>query len=467
MTSPLSGHCRFAIILALTMMAGCLRSEPAPRDVVGPTAKPATESAIRVVPVRPERKTLVRRTEQPGQIEAFEETPLYAKATGFVKRYLVDIGDEITGPKYDARGRIIEEGQVLAELSIPELEAEIAQKHALIAQASAEVEQADAAISVAEAVSDWADAKLRESQAGIDRDEAQYQRWKFELARITELAEQKAISRKVVDETEQQFRAADSSRRESVAKVKSAEAVYAEKAAMVKKSLADRQAAVARLKVAEADEQRLQALFTYATIRAPYDGIVTTRNIDTGHLVQSGGGNGNGKPLFVVVRSDIVRIFVDVPEADAVLTQPNHEAQIRVPGLSSDSFTGKIARTAWVLNAVTRTLRTEIDVENGDGRLRPGMYAYANLKIVERNDVLSLPKSAILKQENQSYCWTIDPSGKVVRTEVTIGIVSGNDVEIVSGLNGDERVIGVNASSFREGQQVEVSAAAKSDNASK
>jgi multidrug efflux pump subunit AcrA (membrane-fusion protein) len=101
-------------------------------------------------------------------------------------------------------------------------------------------------------------------------------------------------------------------------------------------------------------------------------------------------------------------------------------------------------------------LRAEIDVPNEQGRLRPGMYVYADVKVAERKDALVLPHTALMQADGKTYCWQIDEQGTVVRTMVTTGIRSGGEVEIVDGLKGAEKVIGVNPTSFREGQIVEV-----------
>ena len=130
---------------------------------------------------------------------------------------------------------------------------------------------------------------------------------------------------------------------------------------------------------------------------------------------------------------------MDVPETDAVLTENTHESAHDSHSRTSVGEKLQKARSlasAWVLDAGTRTLRAEIDLENSEGRLRPGMYAYVDVKVAERRNALALPKSAILKQESQFYCYTIDSSGKVVRTSVVTGIQSGAEVEIKSGLEG-------------------------------
>ena len=163
-------------------------------------------------------------------------------------------------------------------------------------------------------------------------------------------------------------------------------------------------------------------------------------------------------PLLVVVSADVVRVSVDVPEVDSVHIEPEAEATIRLPSLGAagvTSVTGKVARTTWVLNQATRTLRVEIDVPNADGRLRPGMYAHARLKVAERPDAIVVPKSALLVAAGQTSCWRVDADGTLRRQVVQTGIEAGGEWEIVAGLTGDEELIGVNPAAFREGQQIE------------
>lgn len=413
----------------------------------------------RVATIHPEKKTLVRRTEQPGQIEAFEETPLVAKVAGYVRSVLVDIGDEVQGPTFDDEGNVKEEGQILAELAIPELEEELKQKVSLVTQAAAEVRQAEAALKVAKANKVSFEAQVAEAEAALDRVEARYKRWNSEFVRLTALADSGSVSRKVADETESEFRAADAARKETHAKIRSATAQLGQSEASIEKAQADLDATEAKQHVAEADQERTAALLRYSHIRAPYDGKVSARNVHTGHFVQPAGSPA-AKPLLVVVRTERVRIFVDVPEGDAALVTPGSEAKLRVAALSGGDFTGLVKRTAWVLNPTTRTLRTEIDVDNKEGKLRPGMYAYADLKVAEHKEALSLPKTAIMTQGNQHSCWTVE-AGKVVRTSLTLSLRSGPDVEVLSGLLDDAEVIGINPAAFREGQEVEITKPAK------
>jgi RND family efflux transporter MFP subunit len=243
-------------------------------------------------------------------------------------------------------------------------------------------------------------------------------------------------------------------RKEVSAKIKSAEARLAESEALISKAQADVTAAEAALAVAQADHDRVQSLLRYAKIHAPFDGVVASRNVDTGHLVNIG----SSKPeaLMVIVQAKTVRVYVDVPEVDAVHIQAGAEANIRLPSIAGEGIQGTVTRTSWVLDQATRTLRTEIDVPNEEGKLRPGMYAHARLKVAERTDVLTLPKSALMFAGGQTSCWRIEADGTLRRTVLQTGLESGGEYEILSGLEGSEDIIGVNAGAFREGQQVEI-----------
>ncbi len=446
-------------VSSLTAVIGC--DQPV-ATVVSEKTEPV-HGVMRVTPIKATlKKTLVRLTEQPGQIEAFEQTAIHAKLTGFVKKVHVDIGDKVTGPTQVSSDQPMQPGQVLAELEMPELEAELKQKQALVAQAAAEVTQSEAAIKVAKSAKTSAEALVAESRASVERAEAMYERWKSEFERVRELVEKKAVAPKVADETEQQFKAADAGRREIAAKIKSAQAKLSESAANIEKADADLVASQSKHKVAQADEQRTQALLSYATLRAPFDGIITERHLDSGHLVQPSGAA--GKPLFVVVSADTVRISVDVPEADAGTVVAGNPAKIKVAALSATPFEGQVTRTSWTLQSASRTLRVQIDIPNANGKLRPGMYATAEIEVDRRADVMSLPKSAILKDGDKSFVLGISAEKKIEKLQIKTGIVAvtptATDVEIVSGLTGDESLIGTNVAAYKDkvGQAVEIDA---------
>src|SRR5262249_54274624 len=130
------------------------------------------------------------------------------------------------------------------------------------------------------------------------------------------------------------------------------------------------------------DRQHVAALLEHARLRAPFDGVVTRRQTYVGHFVQPArGGDPQGPPLFVVVRTDPVRIFLDVPEALADAVRAGTPARVRVPALAGAEFDGRVARSSWQLDARTRTLRTEVNLPTPDGRLRPGMSAVTVLSV--------------------------------------------------------------------------------------
>lgn len=435
----------------IVLLAGCNPPAAIPKL----EEQKVEETALRVSAVTPQRKTLVRRTEQPGQVRALEETPLFAKVTGFVSKVHVDIGDVVKGPKLDEKGNVVEPGQVLLEIDAPELQEDVLQKTALVAQAKSQITQAEAAVKVAAAAKESAISGVAEAEAAIDRAQAVYVQARSEMDRVNDLFQNKASTQKLVDEAQSRLQAAEASRKEVAAKITSARSQVTEKEAGMEQADADLAAAKSRLQVAEADERRAKTWLQYLTIRAPYDGTIIARNVDTGHLAQPGK-NAADKPLLVVVQADTVRVLVDVPEGDATLVQPGSEALIRTPAAANAVIKGQVKRSAWVLQPATRTLRVEIDVPNGEGKLRPGMYVYADLKVAERKDALALPKGAVLSQDNQSFCLVVNGQNKIERLPIQVGIRAGDEVEVVSGLAGSERVIAANAAAYREGQVVEI-----------
>jgi RND family efflux transporter MFP subunit len=361
-------------LLLLAVAAGCTQypgGPPAP-----PAAPAAEQPAPTVTTVKPERRTVRRTVGQPGSIQAFEQTPVVAKVPGYVAKWNVDIGAHVR------------KGDVLAELWVPELVAELKQK-------DEQVRQAEKALAMA-----------RASQA--------------------------------------------------------------EKEAAKDKAEAD-------VGAAGADRQRVAALAGYARLTAPYDGVVTQRNINTGQFVQPAT-SARGDVLFLVERTDPVRIFVAVPEADAAWVGDGAPARVRVQALLGQEFGGQVTRTSWSLNSTTRTLRAEIDLPNPDGRLRPGMYAYATVT-GEHRGVLTVPAAAVVTQGDvntgyQTFCYLV-AYGKVRRTPLEAGARNDQLVEVVKKrtkparqgaeprwepFTGEEEVVKGDLSGLKDGQAVEVRA---------
>lgn len=433
-----------AVVLCLAF-SGCGKSSAGGRQHASPQAvEPLGE---RVVASTPVRKPLTLYTTQPGQIEAYETTPLYSKIAGYVENIGVDIGDSV------------KKGDILVKLSVPEMQDDLEQNDALVAQTESEIKQAEAAIAAAQAEVQTCGAKREQALAGVDAAAAVRTRWQLERNRIVELAAGGSVTPKLADETESQFRAAEASWKQAKAAVTAAEAALEQARVNVTKAEADRDAVKSRLRVAKANLARTTTMFTYTEIKAPFDGVVTRREVDTGHFVQPASGV-SAKPLLVVARTDKVRIFVDIPETEAALVQGGpggDSAVVRVQALSNREFTAKVERTGWSLDSSNRSLRTELDIPNDDGSLRPGMYATATILLDTRTNALSLPATAVTRKGNEFYCCCVD-AGVIRRQRIQVGIRCGEDVEIASGIEDSNLVVLARTESLVDGQTVEVDA---------
>jgi multidrug efflux pump subunit AcrA (membrane-fusion protein) len=196
------------------------------------------------------------------------------------------------------------------------------------------------------------------------------------------------------------------------------------------------------LKVARSEAKRLEALVGYLTLSAPYDGVVTTRNANTGDFVFPAAGDLPGAlapprtspaapmPVYVIQRTDVVRVCVDVPEADARFTQQGTDVSVQIKQARDQWIAARVARTSWALNPKTRTLRAEVDLDNADGRLQAGMYAYGKIAVRSEN-VQALPRAAVFEGGDKTFCWMYE-NGRAVQTEIRTGVSDGTWIEVIS-----------------------------------
>jgi HlyD family secretion protein len=418
---------RFALLAPVLAALGC-GNGPTP-SAPPTTDKQASDSGI----VCPGPGSIRRVVEQPGTIQAYEETHLRAKLAGFVRRMHTDIGQRIKGPRLDPSGKEIEPGEVLAEIAIPETEEEARMKQALVRQAEAEVEQARKALAAAEANVSAIEALVTEAKAGLGRAQALFDRWQSEDKRMTGLTNRGVIDAQARDEVLNQFRAAVATREEARARVLSADAAVRKAKADQGKAVADVAAAGARKEVAQADARRLQALLSYTKIRAPYDGVVTRRWINTGDFLQPNGGKDSC--VFTVVRLSPVRIVIDVPEADADLVKEKAKVDLIVQALGDKQLSGVVARTSYAVAPGSRTLRTEIDLPNPDSRLRPGMYLLGRITIPV-SAKWTLPASAVVAKGDETFGYRSE-KGKAVRTSLRLGLRDAKAVEVLQFRRGE------------------------------
>ena len=213
--------------------------------------------------------------------------------------------------------------------------------------------------------------------------------------------------------------------------------------------------AQANLAAADANVKRLEEMESFKRIYAPFAGVLTQRNVDIGALINSGSG-AQTKPLFDVARVDVLRVYVSVPEAYAGSVRPGMKAQLVLDEFPGQKFTGTVVRTADAIDPSTRTLNTEVDVPNREGRLFPGAYAQVNFDLPIQTQRMSVPVNALLFRAEGVRAATVGDNGKVHLKPVVIGRDFGTKVEIVSGLTPADRIIINPADSLSEGDTVKV-----------
>ena len=405
--------------VALLLAAGCGRHSGSEKSTGaksnGAGSTEGNTAGTRVV--KPERRDIRMTVTQPGTIQAFEVTPVYSRISGYVDKYLYNIGDRVKA------------GDVLLEMWIPDIVEEHGQKMAAVKKAEVQIDVAKSALRAAEARIPTADARIVSAKAGVKRAQASYTRWESEYKRLESLVGQRVLDVQVRDETYRQFEEAVAARDQAEALVSETSADYKRVVADRDKARVDVDAARADLDVAKADERQTRVLLEYGRIKAPYNGVITQRNISPGDYLQPGGGN-QGRPLFVLEQTDPVRVFVGVPELASFFVHDNDTALIRFQAIPGATREGKVVRSGFSLNPTTRTLQTEIDVSNSDGHLHPGWYVTVSLTI-DRKQVWTLPSDAIGFQGQQNYYAYLQIDGKPVRTPVIVGVSDDTRTEVL------------------------------------
>jgi RND family efflux transporter MFP subunit len=233
------------------------------------------------------------------------------------------------------------------------------------------------------------------------------------------------------------------------ATIRKAEAELLSEDATLAKAKVNVAVAIADLAVADSQARYAKAWVDYLTLPAPYDGVIVARNANTFDFVLPTigdptamqrapylGPGGNAAPIYVVDRTDIVRIFVDIPEQDANYVQIGTKGSVLARAYRDVPIPGSVTRTSWALNVKSRTLRAEIDLPNPGSQLLPGMYAYANV-IIERPGVRALPVSSLTHSGDRTFCWTYQ-DGHAERREIRTGVSDGDWVEVTNLLTADQ-----------------------------
>jgi multidrug efflux system membrane fusion protein len=312
----------------------------------------------------------------PGNLQAFEESPIFARTNGYLLRWYKDMGSKI------------QKGELLAAIDTPEVDQELS-------QARAGREQVKSALELAKISADrWAN--LRKSDS-VSQQEADQQASGYQQAQ-------------------------------------------------------------ANLAAADANVRRLEQLESFKNVYAPFSGVLTRRNVDPGALINSGAGAA-GKELFDIARVDPLRVYVSVPQAYAPSMKVGVKATVTLQEFPGQKFTGIVARTADAIDPATRTLNTEVDVPNKDGKLLPGSFGQVHFATGMSVPRITIPVNAMLFRAEGPRAAVVDKDGKVHLHPISIGRDFGSTLEILGGLDASDQVIINPSDSLEEGQQVHVAKA--------
>ena len=386
----------------------------------------SSDKKVRAMVVTPEQRAITRSLRVPGTLMADEQVDLFAKASGYVSKIELDIGDSVS------------RGDALVTISVPEMQDELRQLESILDAKQAKVRALEAKASQAMRMVDIALAQVRRYAAEYDLDA-------LNLKRRQELHQGNAIPESALDE-------ARSAAAVSQAQLRIAEAQVAGAQAERQAVDADVQVAGADVMVAEASTARLRTLMQYATIRAPFDGAITVRSVDHGTFVRSAA-EGATTPLLRIAKMDRIRVVVEVPESDAPYIRVGTVAHVDVKALGGSGFEATVSRTAGALKPETRTMRVEIDVANAEGRLLPGMYAFVMLTLETKAQAMVIPSKAI-RQEDKKTVVYVAANGVTKSIPIEIGYDDGIWAEVMSGLAGIEQIITSTSGSILPGVPV-------------
>jgi HlyD family secretion protein len=402
------------LALSLVLASGCRQAERGGDKV---NAKSEAGKTAGITVMNPEKRDIRMTVLQPGTIQAYEVAPIFSRIAGYVQKYNYNIGDRV------------KTGDVLLEMWIPDLVEQLAQKTAAVKRASVQIRVVESALRAAVAKVETNRARIASAEAGVKRAQASYTRWESEYNRLVVLVKQQVLDDQVRDETYRQFEEAMAAREQANAMVSEMKSAFDQATADLERARVDVEAARADLVVAEANERETKVLVEYGRIKAPFNGVITQRNISPGDYLQPGGGN-NGRPLFVLEQVDPVRVFMGVPELASFFVHDNDTATIRIQAIPGVTREGKVVRSGFSMNPTTRTLQTEIDLPNSDGHLHPGWYVTVSIT-VERKKVFTVPSNAIGFQGGQNYFVYFQVNDKPVRTPVIVGPSDDTYTEVI------------------------------------
>lgn len=414
-------------LVGLAVALACIVAAPRRAGAQTSSGGAAGTKATPVDVVKPERKTMIRDLNVPATLIPDELADLYAKTSGYVAQVNVDIGSQVKS------------GDVLVTIDVPEMADELRQAEAILKAREARVQALEAKAVQARRMIDVA-------KAEIVQHEAQKQLDGVNLKRKEDLHKGNAIPAQMLDE-------ARNAAAISTAQWNIAQARVAGSQAELQAGLADVQVAKAEAMVGEADVSRIKTMMRYATIRAPFDGVITMRNVDRGAFVRSAA-EGAATQLLRIAKTNKLRVVFEIPEDDTSFVRVGTVAEITVGAISDKPMAGKISRTASVLEADTRSMRAEIDLPNDDGTLIAGMYASVVVRLDTKSQAMMIPSKA-LRADGDDTVVLVCADGVARSVPVQVGYDDGIEAEILSGLTGDEAVITASGGAVVPGASVQ------------
>jgi RND family efflux transporter MFP subunit len=383
-----------SVVIAITLLVRSLGDANA-RKIEGS----AQRLAPVIVPVRGPIENVITLS---GEFRPFQEVDVHAKVAGYIRQIFVDVGDKVKA------------GQVLAILEVPELNAQVM-------GAQADIRRSQDAI--------------RRAQSEIERAQSMHQAYHAAYTRLKQASEARPglIAEQELDDSLAKDKETD-------AQTNSARAALAE--------------SQNQLGMAQAALDRLSALQAYSHITAPFAGVVTKRYADTGALIQAGtASETQSMPVVKLAEWSRLRLVIPVPESAVSQLHLGSVVQVHVSSLNQD-FQGRVARFADALNDETRTMHTEIDVQNPQDALTEGMYAEVKLALQAKKDALTVPVQAVVEEGDKHYVLVLDHQNRVEKRPVEVGAQSSNTVEILRGLSEKEQVISAGQSDYQVGEVV-------------
>jgi RND family efflux transporter MFP subunit len=336
-----------------------------------------------------------------GAFKPFQEVDVHAKVAGYIRTIYVDVGDHV------------KTGQTLAVLEIPELAAELAGANAAVRRAQEEIHRA---------------------QGDLERTNATHAAAKAMYDRLSQAAQQPGlVAQQEVDD-------AQARDLEAEAQVSSAKAALS--------------AAEQALEVAEAKSKEYAALSDYSRITAPFAGVITVRYADTGALIAAGTSSSTQSIAVVrLAQISVLRLVLPIPESIAGETRLGDAVKVHVQALNQD-YVGRVSRFADALDPQTRTMETEIDFQNGDGKLLPGMYVQATLT-PPKKERLTVPLEALeMNGNSEATVLLVNSQNTLEERKVRLGLEGSTRIEVLSGLSEGEQVVIGSRNEFRKGMKV-------------